>query len=193
MAPAHFLNSSFTVSHNAVEEASGSSHLNEAACKAGGTEDEAGCPAARECQDGFAEEADLEAERRISFTVPSASATEELEKGGPAGVSCGCTIRSVHTGYYIIVYAVFARKNPRTEVARRRPARNLPLQLCEECLYLPSISFAPPKRSLHNSTSPCCLRKAWRRHHVTRIPLGEVGFLPRVNTALGVSSAVAYL
>ncbi|XP_040357848.1 uncharacterized protein LOC115321122 [Ixodes scapularis] len=92
MAPAHFLNSSLTVSHNIVEEASGSSHPNEAACKGGGTEDEAGCPAARECQDGFTEEADLEAERRISFTVPSASATEELEKGGPAGEDVGAAL-----------------------------------------------------------------------------------------------------
>ncbi|CAN7997259.1 unnamed protein product, partial [Ixodes pacificus] len=88
-APAHFLNSSFTVSHNIVEEALGSSHPNEAVCKAGSTEVEAGCPAARGCQDGFAEEADLEAERRISFTVPSASAAEEVEKGGPPRVSCG--------------------------------------------------------------------------------------------------------
>ncbi|CAN8021414.1 unnamed protein product, partial [Ixodes persulcatus] len=91
-APARLRNSSFTVSHDAVGAVLGPSHRNEAVCEAGGTEVEAGCLAARGCQDGFAEEADPEEERRISFPVPSASAAEELKHGGPARGDVGTAL-----------------------------------------------------------------------------------------------------
>ncbi|CAN7996878.1 unnamed protein product [Ixodes hexagonus] len=68
---------------------------------------ETAAEAAAECyavEAQVAKETDQEAERGSSFTVPAASAVEELEQSGPARVGCGYCIvlASSNTGYLAI-------------------------------------------------------------------------------------------
>lgn len=90
-------NASFTVSYDTVEAAQGTAGSTTSMQALEGTfllldsaaEAAAKCPAAEELQEDIPKAADPEAECRVSYTVPSASAADELEHCEPAGGEIG--------------------------------------------------------------------------------------------------------